>query len=381
MGIDISDIRKSNTKESKDKNPNADSWINALNKDISWSKGLSDKKKYRLYSEISLLIIAGVDIRMAIELSLEGEKHKKTKVILQDLLDNIVNGSTLSESMQKTGNFTDYEFFSIKIGEESGNINEVLKDLASFYEDKIEFKRKLVSTFSYPLIVLSTALTAVFFMLNFIVPIFEDAFKRFGGDLPYLTQVVLSLSDGIQENGLLAIFIVLSLVIVIWSQRKQWWFRKYASLLLLKTPVIGSIAQKNYLARFCHSMALLTGVENPLVNSINLVRKMVSFYPLEKALEEIEQGIIRGNLFHKTLAEHDIFPLKMVSLIKVGEEVNKLSEVFMQLHKQYASETENSSKTIGSLMEPILIIFIGLFVGIILIAMYLPLFEIGSGMQ
>jgi type IV pilus assembly protein PilC len=379
VGIDISKIESRQKPKAAKKEGD---FLAILNKDFSFSRGLSDKKKYRFYAELSLLISAGIDIRMALELTIEGEKSKKTQAVLQEVFDYIIKGNTLSQSILLSAKFSEYEYYSLKIGEESGNIREVLQDLANFYEGRIEFKRKLVSTFSYPVIVLVTALTAIFFMLNFIVPIFEDAFKRFGGELPYLTRLVLSLSEGIQRYGLISILVVLGSVLLLYTQRKQNWFRKYASFLLLKLPVIGEIAQKTYLARFCHSMSLLTGVNNPLVNSITLVRKMVRFYPLEKALGEIEQDILNGALFYKAMSRHtDIFPKRMISLVKVAEEVNKLAEVFDQIRKQYADETENSTKTISSLLEPFLIIFIGLFVGVILVAMYLPLFEIGSGMQ
>lgn len=380
MGIELNKIKKqgANANVAKSKE---NSIVQLLNRDLSFSKGLNDKKKYRFFTDLSLLISAGIDIRTAIELSIKGEKSKKTVQILEKVHNNVIRGSTFSESLRSTNSFSEYDFFSVKIGEESGNIKEVLKDLAFFYEGKIEFKRKLISTFSYPIIVLFTAFTAVFFMLNFIVPIFEDAFNRFGGELPLITQYVLGLSEWMQEYGLIGVLVLILFCLLLFSQRNKEWFRKRASLLLLKIPVIGEIAQKTYLARFCHSMSLLTGVNNPLVNSISLVRKMVRFYPLERALSEIENDIINGALFHTSLAKHSFFPERMVALIKVAEEVNKLTTVFEQIHKQYSDETENSSKVISSLLEPVLIIFIGLFVGIILVAMYLPLFEIGSGIQ
>lgn len=381
MAIDLNHIQKQQRTKTTKKTSEQKGLMEILNTDYSFSKGLNDKRKFRLFTDLSLLISAGIDIRTALELSIEGEKSKKVSALFQQIYDEVIKGSTLSESIRDSGSFSDYDYYSVKIGEESGNIREVLTDLAVFYEGKIEFKRKLVSTFSYPIIVLTTALTAVFFMLNYIVPIFEDAFKRFGGDLPAITQYVLSLSKGIQDYGAISILSLLILLVLLFSQRKKTWFRKILSSIILKTPVIGEIAQKTYLARFCHSMSLLTGVNNPLVNSIALVRKMVKFYPLEMALVEIEKDIVNGALFHTSLAKHSIFPKRMTSLVKVAEEVNKLTTVFQQIHKQYSDETENSSKTISSLMEPFLIIFIGLFVGVILIAMYLPLFEIGSGIQ
>ncbi len=382
MGIKIEQVKKSNFSQGdKAKGKEAKSFLDLLNTDLSISKGLSDKKKFRFYKDLSLLISAGIDVRMSLELAVEGEKNTKTKKVFEQVSNNIINGKTFSEALRETGKFSEYEFYSIKIGEESGTIITILEDLATYYEGRIDFKRKMVSAFSYPVIVLVTALLAVVFMLSFIVPIFEDAFKRFGGELPYLTRKVLDLSEFMQANGATLFFVIVVAVIVLFSQRKKEWFRKYLSIVMLKTPILGNITQKTYLARFCHSMSLLIRVNNPLVGSMGLVRKMVQFYPLETALVQMEEDILKGSLLCDAMAKHAIFPKRMVSLVRVAEEVNKLATVFEQIQIQYEGETENSSKTIGSLLEPFLIIFIGFFVGIILIAMYLPLFEMGSGIQ
>jgi type IV pilus assembly protein PilC len=382
VGIKIEQVRKSELlQNSVVKEKGAKSVMDFLNMDFSFSKGLSDKKKFRFYKDLSLLISAGIDLRMSLELAAEGEKHKRTKSIIEKVYANIISGSTFSNALEQTGKFSQYEFISVKIGEESGTLPTILNDLAVYYEGRVEFKRKMLSTFSYPVIVLLTAALAVVFMLTFIVPIFEDAFKRFGGELPYLTQKVLGLSDFLQAYGSVVFIGLMSICLVLYSQRNKEWFRKYFAIVLLKTPIIGEIAKKTYLSRFCHSMSLLIRVNNPLVGSINLVSKMVRFYPLETALAEMEQDILKGALLYESMKKHRIFPNRMISLIKVAEEVNKLATVFEQIQIQYESETENSSKTIGSLLEPFLIIFIGFFVGTILVAMYLPLFELGSGIQ
>ncbi|MBL4707499.1 MAG: type II secretion system F family protein [Flavobacteriales bacterium] len=382
MGINIQEL-KNNQADNIDSSlkKKTRSLSELLSTDLSLSKSLSDKKKFRFYKDLSLLLSAGIDIRMSIELSIDGEKNIKTKNILQEVFDNIIKGLTFSEGLKKTAYFSEYEYYSIKIGEESGTIITILEDLANFYEGRLEFKRKMVSAFSYPVIVLVTAMLAVVFMLSFIVPIFEDAFKRFGGELPYLTQRVLDLSESLQAYGLIILLIIAGIVVFIFSQRKKDWFRKYLTIVVLKTPILGDITSKTYLSRFCHSMSLLIRVNNPLVSSMLLVRKMMKFYPLEEALIQMEKDILKGSLLYESMSKHSIFPKRMVSLVKVAEEVNKLTIVFEQIQSQYDSETENSSKTISSLLEPFLIIFIGFFVGIILIAMYLPLFELGSGIQ
>lgn len=382
MGVNIKKSRESvKLHNNLSKGKDAKSFSEFLNLDLSFTKGLSDKKKFRFYNELRLLISAGIDIRMSLQIAIEAEKTSKTKIVLEEVYSSIILGKTFSEALKGTNKFSEYEYYSIKIGEESGTIIIVLNDLSNFYEGRIELKRRMVSALSYPVIVLVTALLAVVFMLSFIVPIFEDAFKRFGGELPYLTQKVLRLSEFIQSYGVGSLFVVLILAVLLFSQTKKIWFRKFLSELVMKIPVLGEIIQKTYLSRFCHSMSLLIKVNNPLIGSIAMVRKMIRFFPLEQALLMMERDILDGALLYESMAKHSIFPGRMISLVKVAEEVNKLAIVFEQIQLQYENETENSSKTIGSLMEPFLIIFIGLFVGIILVAMYLPLFELGSGIK
>lgn len=136
-----------------------------------------------------------------------------------------------------------------------------------------------------------------------------------------------------------------------------------------------------YLARLCQAMALLTGAQVPLTRALSLCRKMVGFYPLEQSLQRVEDEVMHGKPLHESLAAFPVYDRQLVALIKVGEEVNRLPEFFARTGLQYTEAVEHRSATLAALMEPFIIIFLGLFVGIILIAMYLPLFQMGSGLQ
>nr|MBA3971958.1 type II secretion system F family protein [Bacteroidota bacterium] len=142
--------------------------------------------------------------------------------------------------------------------------------------------------------------------------------------------------------------------------------------------VVKSMVSKIYLARFCQSMNLLISAKTPLVTAIDLVKKMVGFYPIEVSLEIIQNDILQGVPLHVTLAKFEIYNKRMISLIKVAEEVNQLDTMFSKLAKQYSDEVEHQTSILGSLIEPIMIIFLGVLVAVILIAMYLPLFQMSS---
>ena len=215
-------------------------------------------------------------------------------------------------------------------------------------------------------------------MMNFIVPMFADIFQRSGSDLPAITQFIVNVSDITRRYALIFTLGIIALTTWLFLQRKNEWFRKISAIILLKMPIFGGMIRKIYLARFCNSMSLLTGSKVPLIRAIQLSRQMVGFYPIEISLDKIEQDILQGKNLHSSLSAFPIYDIKLVSLIKVGEEVNQLTDFFGKVAAQYSEDIAPQSAMISSLLEPYIIIFLGIFVGIILIAMYLPLFQMGG---
>ena len=187
-----------------------------LSKDIQlFGSRMSDRKKERFYSEMHALFVAGVDIKTALEL-VEAEQPKKAdQQVFKKLTDNVVRGESLSQAMEKTGVFSQYEYYSVKIGEESGELLRVFEELAVYFEKRIALKRQLVSVLTYPSFVLGIAIGVVWFMLNFIVPMFADLFARQDANLPGITQFVMDLSVwfGIYFKYVMLVVAVTALVI------------------------------------------------------------------------------------------------------------------------------------------------------------------------
>ncbi|MBD3749860.1 MAG: type II secretion system F family protein [Sphingobacteriales bacterium] len=280
--------------------------------------------------------------------------------------------------MNESGEFSEYELACIRIGEETGRVEEIVTELSLFYGKKIKNKRKLISSLSYPLIVLSTAFSAVFFMLQVVVPMFSDVFKQFGGQLPWLTQQVVKLSDMIKRDGIwILLLIILSLGLLFYFRSAEQ-LRKVRSRIILRIPLLGDLVLKIYLARMCSSLSLLVGNAVPLVSSIAMVRKMIDFYPFEQSLLVVEEEIIKGTTFHEILQRFPIYPNRLVQLIKVGEEVNEMENLLKKVSEQYNEEVEFKVQTVSGIIEPLLIVFLGLIVGLILVAMYLPMFQISN---
>ncbi|HET6243887.1 MAG: type II secretion system F family protein [Bacteroidetes bacterium] len=350
-----------------------------LNKDISiFGSQLNDKKKERFYSELNILFTAGVDIKTTLELIEEEQVKKVEKELYRKIRESVINGVSLSEAIKLTGKFSTYEYYSIMIGEESGRLTTVLDELAVFFSKKIKQKRLVLNALSYPTIVLLVAFGAIFFMLKFIVPMFADVFLRFGGDLPYITKLIIKISKAFSLYAWYFIFCVLGISIFFFLQKQKDWFRRLSADFIMKTPIFGNIIQKIYLARFCHSMNLLISAKTPLLQAIQLVKKMVGFYPIEYSLGIVESNVLKGEPLSLSLSRYPVYNKRLIALIKVAEEVNQLDLVFGKLAKQYTDEVEHQTSLIGSLIEPIMIIFLGLLVTIILVAMYLPLFQLST---
>ncbi len=350
-----------------------------LNKDIKlFGHAFNDKKKERFYSELFILFSAGVDIRSALELIEEEQPKEKDRLLFASIKESIISGNSLSKALQQTGLFTMYEYYSLQIGEESGRLNEVLSELSIFFTKKIQQKRQLTSALSYPAVVFFASFGAIFFMMKFVVPMFADVFKRFKGELPAFTKLIIRISDAFGNYSLYFILVVAVISGILINQRQAVWFRKYGAKLILRMPIMKDMIGKIYLARFCQSMNLLISAKTPLVTAIDLVKKMVGFYPIEVSLETVQEDLLKGKPLHLSLAKFSIYNRRMISLIKVAEEVNQLDTMFSRLSKQYSDEVEHQTSILGSLIEPFMIIFLGVLVAVILVAMYLPLFQMSS---
>ncbi|WP_461639571.1 type II secretion system F family protein [Labilibaculum euxinus] len=350
-----------------------------LNKEISFSGNrLKDKQKEDFYAGLGMLLSAGIDMRTALKIICDEQKKKKEIELFNGLYEDLIAGQNLSETMRETGQFSAHECYSIGIGEETGRLKEVLTDLALFFTNKIKQRRQLISTFTYPVIVIATALLVVIFMMNFIVPMFVDIFSRFNGELPMLTKMVMNASEAFKENFWLGLLVLAGIVFGLMSIRKKTWFRKYSSQFAIKVPVIGTMLKKAYLARFCQTMSLLMSARIPLLRAIRLMEKMISFYPFEQALQHFEDEILHGKTLHEGMEHFSFFDAKIKSLTKVGEEINQLDKIYNNLSKQYTEELQHQVGILNGLLEPILIIFVGLLVAVILVAMYLPMFQMSN---
>ena len=373
MAFDLRSIEK---KQLKTKNFDIDV---LLKTEISvFGNSFSNKKKEAFYTEISVLLNAGISLKETLILIANEQKKVKDKQLLETIVDNLIAGSNFSDSIKLNKDFTEYEYYSLKIGEETGTLQKVTKELGLFFKRRNEQRRTVLSALSYPIVVLLTAMLAVLFMLRYVVPMFADIFNQNKVELPWLTQLIIKTSNVFQHYFWVFFVLMIFLVIAIKFVSKKTWYKKYSSKCLLRIPFVGELLRKMYIGQFTQAVALLTSAKVPVLSSIQLTKKMIDFYPLQTALHYVEDDILQGKNLSESLQPHSIFDRKMISLLKVAEETNQNEFIFERLTTQYNEEIQYKSKMLSTLLEPLIIIFLGALVAVILIAMYLPMFTLSS---
>lgn len=352
--------------------------VNFLSQEIRLFSRFNDKKRERFYSDLQVLLHSGIDLKSAFEIIIAEQEKEAEVSFFTGIYNDVILGNSLADALKKTDKFSDYEFYSIHIGEESNQLNTVLGELALYFKEKIELKKQIISVLSYPGFVFGITIGIVYFMLNYIVPMFSDVFKQLGGKLPALTQNIIYISEHFWFYALIFFGVIAVIGIFIYTQKNEEWFRKGLSKTVLKIPVINGMTSKIYLARFVQSMHLLLSSKTPLVKSLDLTGKMIRFYPLEVALTDIKAKVTKGESLHSVMKTHSIFPKRLVSLVKVGEEVNQLEAMLAKVAKQYSEELKHETAIIGKIMEPLILLIIGVIVGVILVAMYMPMFNLSN---
>lgn len=350
-----------------------------LKKEITFfSSGFNNKKKQAFYQELAVLLKAGITFKEGLSLIVESLKKQADKDLIKKVLNDVINGKSFSEALLDSKSFTEYEYYSIQIGEETGTTAQVCQELGLFYERKNEQKRIIIAALTYPSIVLSTAVLVVVFMLSYVVPMFEGIFKQNNMELPVLTQMIVKLSVFTKTFGVYALLVIVALIFTGRLFKDNAKYKKILHFSLIKIPIVGTFITKVYLAQFTQAVALLTTAKVPLLNSIQMVKKMIRFVPLQDALEKVENNILKGNSLSSSLKENTLFDNRIISLVKVAEETNQTEYVFKQLSEQYNQEVVQQSKIMTTVLEPFIILFVGVLVAVLLVAMYLPMFQLSS---
>jgi type IV pilus assembly protein PilC len=344
-----------------------------------FSKGLSDKLKQQFYSDISTLLAAGLNIDVALNLLLEEEG--KLSSLYGKIKTEILTGKSLHKAFKDTGYFDPYEYYSIKIGEEGGKVPEVLEKLQEHYSAKSELKRQIIGALTYPVIIVLISFGVLTFLMNYTVPLFSGVLEQLDIPLPKITVYVTEFSKYFQAVFKPIIFTVLSVSLIFYLSRNALWFKKGSAKVLKFVPVFGELTKRIHLSRLCDSMSTLIQSNVPLVKALEMNEEMINFHPLKITLADIRVAVLKGKPLYEAFEAHSIYERRFVSMIRIGEEVNQLGKSFQDLSLSYRSSVDHQTKVMKSLMEPLIIIFVGAVVGIVALSMILPIFELSSKME
>jgi len=339
-------------------------------------KKISDREKSHLYKEFATLLKSGMDLVFSIQIIIEQETKPKRKIAFQSILDKLYKGDHVYDAFNLLPGISDFEITCIRIGEETGRLIEIFEQLSKFYFERSSQRRMVIQSITYPLLVLTTAIGAVMFMLVFIVPVFADVYKRFDTDLPFITKAVIFLSKYVKWF-FLGLFIIASFLIFMKFNRDASKFRPQASF-ISKLPILKKIFLRLVLLQWTQSMHLMLSSQLHLIKALEFSGLMIKKSSLFDSLTIVSAEVMKGTPLHQALADSKFMPPKLIAMIRIGEETNELPQMMQLIHEQMTEVMEDDIKKLSSILEPILILIVGVIVGVILISMYLPIFKLGT---
>lgn len=351
-----------------------------LNADLNFqsSENIGDAAKEMLYRELQALFEADIDMGTSLGILCELLTDKKSVRQLERVRLSIEKGVALSDAMQSSATFSTYEVSVVRIGEEGGELSRVFTQLAEHYGDKMKLKRTIRQAMAYPVFVFVISTLVIAFMMQVVVPMFADVFARSGAELPALTQFVMDVSTHFRFGFLIFILLTGLGVPGFRLLLKNDAIHQRLEQLAYRIPFFGEIRRKTLLARICQSLDLLLSSGAQLDRALNMTKDMSGSLTLRNALVHVNTELLKGRDLESSLSDHKIFDKGFVAKVAVAERVNRLDKTFASMAKQYTREVEHKTAMMGSIIEPVTILFISIFVGIVLVAMYLPMFKLST---
>lgn len=337
-------------------------------------------KELTIFSrQFALLLNAGLTLSEAIDTIEEQTQNNSFRNILHQVKLDIQGGETLTRSMTKQPRaFSNFFVSMVHAGEIGGALDTILERIAQFYEKELELKQKIKSALVYPTVVVIAATGITLFMLMYIVPQFAAFYSDFSGgeaQLPALTRKMLAISDWLLTYWyyLLTIPVV---IILFWKFRNSRWGHMLLDPLVLRMPVFGPLSRKVAITRFTRTFGTLTQSGVPILEALEVAKNTASNDVIKRAIIYTRDRIREGETLHGPMKRTKVFPPIVTNLISVGEEAGNLEEILFKLSDYYDNEIDATISAMASLIEPVMIVFIGVVVGTIVVSLYLPIFNL-----
>lgn len=349
-----------------------------LKTEIRLSKVIDLKGLLIFTRQFSALVDAGIPIVQGLNILIAQEKRPRFKSVLERVKDEIEAGSTLAESMAKHSVFTDFFVRLVEAGEISGTLDKTLKRLSVQLEKLDRVRAKIKAAMVYPVITLVVALTVLTFLLVKVIPEISKLYKESSAQLPELTQYVLALSTWVQANYMFLIVGIGGMVATFIALYRIPGFRKRWDPIVLRLPLFGALTIKAAVARLTRTLSTLVASGVPLLNSFEICSKLVSNVAVRDGISKTAIAITEGRTIGSALGEIKFFPPMVVSMISIGETTGKLDDMLGKIADMYEDEVDDAVTNLTGLIQPVLIVFVGGIVAFLLIAMYLPIFQLAE---
>lgn len=329
--------------------------------------------------QFATMIDAGVPIIQCLEVLKEQSENKTFKVVLKQVAKNVEAGGTLRDSLEKHPKAFDNLFCNlVAAGEAGGILDIILNRLANYIEKASKLKKRVRGAMTYPGVVVSVAIAVVTVILLYVIPVFAGLFRDAGAPLPPMTLAVIALSDFVKHYFHWIVLGVILLVLSVRQIRKTAKGRHLFDRMLLRLPVFGILIRKVAVARFSRTLGTMLASGIPILDALDIVASTAGNTVIEKALQAARISISQGNSISEPLFATKVFPPMVIHMIAVGENSGALDSMLDKIADFYDEEVDVAVESLTSLLEPMLIVFLGVTIGALLIAMYLPIFQLAD---
>ena len=331
--------------------------------------------------QFATMVKAGLPILQTLSMLRDQLEHPEVKIIVEDVRKNLEGGLTLSKCFEKYPKVFDNVYINlIKAGEASGKLDVFLLKLVDSLEKREKVKKKIKGALMYPAVMFTVAITVMVFMLVKVVPIFAEMYEGMGVALPTPTQVIMNASNFMRGTGGMVLLLITVIGFIVFRYlttkvpaiRYKWHGR------MLKMPVFGDMILKSLIARVSLIMGNLSAAGVNLLESIEIAKQVSNNDVVTQALENVKKGVFSGDTLTKLFLKEPTFPPTFSQLVSVGEQTGNLDEMFTSVSMYYEEEFDTAVDNMSSLIEPIMIVFMGTMIGGLMIAMYSPIFNVGA---
>jgi type IV pilus assembly protein PilC len=330
--------------------------------------------------QMATMLMAGIPLVQALNVINETTPTSPLGELTRKIRLDIEGGNSFSVALKKNPDYFDHLFCNlVDSGEQSGTLETMLDRIATYKEKTDSLKRKIKKAMYYPIAVVMVAIAVTCILLIKVVPTFQELFASFGAKLPPFTQFILDISNALRAHGF-SVFVGLAITIFCTLQwhKKSIRFQHFTQRLSLKLPIFGSIIRKTILARFSRTLATTSAAGVPLTDALDAVAKSCGNIIYTNAIYSIKEGISTGQQMRLSMKKTNVFPVMVVQMIGIGEEAGNLETMLAKVAGIYEEEVDAAVDGLTTLLEPLIMVFLGVIVGGLVIAMYLPIFKLGS---